>query len=329
MNPGNLWPLWKSALEPTAFLWCPGPPHCCWPAPGRSWLPLPGAFPFPVQAVLLPRAGDVGCWALGLLSREACSEESPPCFWKVEGVLHLGGVEKEPPPTARACSSTFNSSKHLKVLSAPCMSSLAGAEVTAVRLQSCRVAAGGGDHPAVTSGEETLMALGQGWTRSAGALGSFRGPGCGGSAGDTGPPGSRGPRSDDGDCFGGICSGHLVSGEVARRAKACFLEELSSNLGFTTYLPVAHENLISEPVSSSVKWVIIRPPSGFYGVQMRCYVWDTMSDLCVRMCSKSWAPYLSEEEQGSAGMGSFLFFLFPATSIPLLPLGGLLFHSSP
>ena len=119
------------------------------------------AFPLPVQAVLLPRAGDAGGWALGLLSREACSEESPPRFWKVEGVLwpclYLGGVEEEPP--LRACSSTFNSSKCLKVLSAPCLSSLGRAELTAVRLQSCRVAAG---HPAVTSGEETLMALGQG-----------------------------------------------------------------------------------------------------------------------------------------------------------------------
>lgn len=114
--------------------------------------------------------------------------------------------------------------------------------------------------------------------------------------------------------LGGFAQATWLVGKSREELRLASLEDLSSNLGFTTYLPVAHENLISEPVSSSVKWVIMGPPFGFYGVQMRCYVW---------------APYLSEEEQGSAGMGSFLFLLFPTTSISLLPLGGLLFHSSP
>lgn len=65
-----------------------------------------------------------------------------------------------------------------------------------------------------------------------------------GSTGDTGPPGSSGPGSDDGD--GEICSGHLVSGKWWKDQGLAYLENLGLNLGFTTYKPVAHENLISE-----------------------------------------------------------------------------------
>lgn len=79
-----------------------------------------------------------------------------------------------------------------------------GRDIRAVVVCVC---VGGGGVPVVVSGEKTLTALGQGWPGSAGARGSLWVPGCRGSTGDTGPPGSSRPRSNDGDCFGGICSG--------------------------------------------------------------------------------------------------------------------------